>query len=79
MEWPRALAQHHRLLTLAAESKGGFYAINAWLFPSHGLSGANIELLAMVVQFVKQLDRPWMLLVDFNMEPTMLSVSDIET
>ena len=60
---------------LGAVCRGGIHLISVYLRDSEGLSQANFDILHSVAAAIAELQGPWLLAGDFNVEPSLLRQS----
>ena len=60
---------------LGSVCKGGLHLISLYLRDSEALSQLNLDILHSVAATIAELQGPWLVAGDFNMEPSLLRQS----
>ena len=60
---------------LGSVCKGGIHLISIYLSDAEGLSQANLNILHCVAAAISELQGPWLIAGDFNLEPSLLRQS----
>ena len=60
---------------LGSVCRGGLHLISVYLRDSEGLSQANLDILHSVAATISELQGPWLIAGDFNLEPSLLRQS----